>query len=78
MRTGLEEALEQGLVRSDIDLDRAARQCQALMYGLQAQWLFDPTTDMVATFDQFLDGLRRTHPPAPAAPRGASPDGPMP
>jgi hypothetical protein len=58
MRTGLEEALEQGLVRSDIDIDRAARQCQALMYGLQAQWLFDPTTDMVATFDQFLDGLR--------------------
>jgi AcrR family transcriptional regulator len=78
MRTGLEEALEQGLVRSDIDLDRAARQCQALMYGLQAQWLFDPTTVMVATFDQFLDGLRRTPPPAPASPRAASPDGPMP
>jgi hypothetical protein len=32
------------------------------MYGLQAQWLFDPTTDMVAMFDQFLDGLR----PAPS------------
>jgi AcrR family transcriptional regulator len=58
MRTGLEQAADQALVRTDLDLDRAARQCQALMYGLQVQWLLDPTTDMVATFEAFLDGLR--------------------
>ena len=59
MRSGLEQAVERGLVGPDLDLDRAARQCQALMYGLQVQWLFDPSTDMVATFEQFLDGFRR-------------------
>jgi hypothetical protein len=26
------------------------------MYGLQVQWLFDPATDMVASFQAFLDG----------------------
>lgn len=58
MRAGLEQARDRGLVRPDLDLDRAARQCQALMYGLQAQWLFDPSTDMVATFSEFLDRFR--------------------
>jgi hypothetical protein len=59
MRTGLEQAIEQGRVRPDLDVDLAARQCQALMYGLQAQWLFDPTTDMAATFEELLEGFRR-------------------
>ena len=59
MRSGLERAVEDGLVVSDLDLDRTARQCQALMYGLQVQWLYDPSTDMAATFEQFLDGFRR-------------------
>ncbi len=58
MRTGLEQAVEQGLLRPELDLDQVARQCQALMYGLQVQWLFDPSTDMSATFEQFLDGFR--------------------
>lgn len=57
MRTGLERAVEQGLVRTDVDLDEAARQCQAMMYGLQVQWLFDPSVDMVATFRHFLEGF---------------------
>jgi AcrR family transcriptional regulator len=58
MRAGLERAREQQLIRPDLNLDQAARQCQALMYGLQVQWLFDATTDMVATFEQLLDGFR--------------------
>ena len=58
MRSGLEQAGERGLVRPGLDLDRAARQCQALMYGLQIQWLFDPSIDMAAIFEQFLDGFR--------------------
>jgi hypothetical protein len=57
MRAGLERAVEQGLVRSDLDLDLAARHCQAMMYGLQVQWLFDPGTDMVTSFQGFLDGV---------------------
>jgi AcrR family transcriptional regulator len=60
MRSGLEHAVEQGLVRTDLDLDEAARQCQAMMYGLQVQWLFDPSVDMVATFRHFLEGFTRT------------------
>ena len=69
MRSGLEQAVEQGLVEPDLDLDRTARQCQALMYGLQVQWLFDPSTDMAATFEQFLDGLRRDRDRRGDAPR---------
>lgn len=59
MRAGLERAVEQGLVRSDLDLDLAARHCQAMMYGLQVQWLFDPGTDMVTSFQGFLDGYAK-------------------
>ncbi|WP_426573067.1 TetR/AcrR family transcriptional regulator [Aquihabitans sp. McL0605] len=57
MRTGIEHAVKQGLIRPDLDLDQAARQCQALMYGLQVQWLFDPSTDMAAHFQGLLDGF---------------------
>jgi len=57
MRAGLEQAVEQGLVRRDLNVDYAARQCQALMYGLQVQWLFDPSTDMVGLFQHLLDGF---------------------
>ncbi len=59
MRAGLAEAAQQNLVRPDLDLDLAARQCQAMMYGLQVQWLFDPSTDMVVLFERLLDGFRR-------------------
>lgn len=64
MRTGLDKAKAQGLVEPDLDVEQAARQCQALMYGLQVQWLFDPTTDMVATFEHYLDGFRRNQQPS--------------
>jgi AcrR family transcriptional regulator len=57
MRTALQRAVEHGSVRSDLDCDEAARQCQAMMYGLQVQWLFDPTTDMARTFERFLDSF---------------------
>jgi AcrR family transcriptional regulator len=60
MRASLERAVEQGTVRADLDCDEGARQCQAMMYGLQVQWLFDPTTDMVHTFEQFLNGFTNT------------------
>lgn len=59
MRAGLQRSVELEVVRTDIDLDHAARQCQAMMYGLQVQWLFDPSTDMVATFESFLHQFRR-------------------
>jgi AcrR family transcriptional regulator len=64
MRSCLQQAVDQGLTRGDLDIDLAARQCQALMYGLQVQWLFDPSTDMAAVFRRFVDEL--------AAPRDLS------
>jgi hypothetical protein len=30
-----------------------------MMYGLQVQWLFDPGTDMVTSFQGFLDGYAK-------------------
>lgn len=57
MRAGLQQALDQGSVRPGLDPDLAARQCQALMYGLQVQWLLDPSTDMSGIFRQFVDGF---------------------
>lgn len=59
MRTELAAAVEQGAARADLDVDLAARQCQAMIYGLQVQWLLDPRTDMVALFRAFLDDLTR-------------------
>lgn len=59
MRAELATAVEEGLARADLDVDAAARQCQAMMYGLQVQWLLDPNTDMVAVFRAFLDDLTR-------------------
>lgn len=68
LRTALAQAQAGGLIAPDIDLDGAARQGQALMYGLQAQWLLDPATDMVATFEQFVGQLRGPGPDGGAEP----------
>ncbi|MEZ5376876.1 MAG: TetR/AcrR family transcriptional regulator [Acidimicrobiales bacterium] len=51
-------AIEQGAARDGIEPTTVARQCQALMYGLQVQWLLDPSTDMTAIFGEFVDTLR--------------------
>ena len=58
-RVALTDAVEEGLAVADLDVDGAARQCQAMMYGLQVQWLLDPSTDMVGTFRAFLTVLTR-------------------
>ena len=55
----LAAAVEQGVARADLDVDAAARQSQAMMYGLQVQWLLDPRTDMVARFRAFLEDITR-------------------
>lgn len=53
----LTTAVERGAAPADLDVDAAARRCQAMMYGLQVQWLFDPSVDLVGDFRAFLDDL---------------------
>jgi hypothetical protein len=52
----LSDAKRDGLVRSDLDPQHAARLITAVMDGLQQQWLLDESVDMVAVFDEFLRG----------------------
>lgn len=52
----LEDAKRDGLVRSNLNLEHAARLIAAVMDGLQQQWLLDESVDMVAAFEEFLDG----------------------
>ncbi len=56
----LTTARETGQISADVDLTRAAQLLIAVLDGLQVQWLLDDTLDMVAAFDQFLDGFRRS------------------
>jgi AcrR family transcriptional regulator len=55
----LATARDAGQVRADADLAAAAQQLIAVMDGLQVQYLLTKV-DMVAAFDQFLEGFRRT------------------
>ena len=55
----LAAARDAGQVRADADLTAAAQQLIAMMDGLQVQYLLTKV-DMVAAFDQFLEGFRRT------------------
>jgi AcrR family transcriptional regulator len=53
-------AQEAGQISAEVDLTRAAAVLIAVLDGLQVQWLLDDKLDMVAAFDQFLDGFRRS------------------
>jgi len=55
----LPSAPEAGEIRADVDVTAAAQQLIAVMDGLQVQWLLDEKVDMVAAFDQFLEGFRK-------------------
>jgi AcrR family transcriptional regulator len=41
----------------DDEITRYARRIVAMMDGLQIQWLLDPSVDLVADFDDFIDAL---------------------
>jgi AcrR family transcriptional regulator len=56
----LTAAKDAGELSEDADLLAAAHQLIAVMDGLQVQWLLNERLDMVATFDQFLEGFRTT------------------
>jgi AcrR family transcriptional regulator len=56
----LTTAQEAGEIGPEVDLARAAQLLIAVLDGLQVQWLLDDKLDMVAAFDQFLDGFRRS------------------
>jgi AcrR family transcriptional regulator len=46
----LQGAIDGGEIRSDIDMDQAARVVLATMAGLQLQWLLDPSVNMTELF----------------------------
>jgi AcrR family transcriptional regulator len=56
----LELAREVDEISPKVDLTEAAQQLMAVLDGLQVQWLLNDKVDMVATFDQFLEGFRHT------------------
>jgi AcrR family transcriptional regulator len=52
----LQGAIDHGEIRSDVDVDQAARVVLATMAGLQLQWLLDPSVNMP---DLFRDQITR-------------------
>lgn len=58
VREGLEAERAAGRLREGLDLDAVARQITALVHGLQAEWLQDPTLDMAATARSYTELLR--------------------
>jgi AcrR family transcriptional regulator len=50
----LTQAKRAGEVPPHINPRKAARHCQAMMFGLQVQWLIDPEIDMAALFTSFM------------------------
>ena len=53
-------ARENGQINANVDLTEASQQLIAVLDGLQVQWLLNNQVDMVAAFDQFLEGFRHT------------------
>lgn len=47
-----------GAFRSDLDPLEVATEIHAVMDGLQTQWLLDPSVDMCAVLEAYLDRLR--------------------
>ena len=50
----LNEAIRTGEISPAVETDAAARVLLAVMSGLEAQWLLDPTTDMVRLFENHV------------------------
>ena len=80
----LAAAREDGQISPHVDLTEAAQQLIAVVDGLQVQWLLNDKVDMVAVFDQFLEGFRHViKVPSPSRLRSttrrtADPDTPSP
>jgi AcrR family transcriptional regulator len=53
----LELLRKNGALRSDLDVETAARLIIAVMDGLQVQWLLDPSVDMQAAFHALTELL---------------------
>ena len=51
----VDRAVTDGQLPRDVDRDRLARLLVALADGLQVQWLLDPSFDMAADIEAFLD-----------------------
>lgn len=70
LTTQIADMIEEGRaaepVRADVDPEHLARLLLAVMNGLQVQWLMDPSVDIVAMMDTFIQLW--TEPPAQAEP----------
>ena len=67
-----------GLIPTSIDPATASRIMLAVMDGLQIQWLLDPSLEMAAAYDDFIDHYfgHMVPAPAPAADTATSADAP--
>jgi AcrR family transcriptional regulator len=58
--TALRRGVEDGEIRTDVDLDAVAAQIIAMMDGLQVQWVLNPSRiDMTYVLGHYFAGLRR-------------------
>lgn len=48
-----------GLIRQDAPGEAIAREAMALMDGLQVQWLLDPSVDMAAAMQEYVEQLKQ-------------------
>ncbi|MGA6222063.1 TetR/AcrR family transcriptional regulator [Streptomyces umbrinus] len=55
MAQGMRERAAEGKLRPGLDPARAATLLQAMLNGLQIQWLLDPQLDIVEALNEFLD-----------------------
>ena len=57
IRTGLQEAADDGALRDGVEPAGASRMFVAMMDGLQIQWLLDPGFDMATEVQRFAQSL---------------------
>ena len=58
VRTLLQEAIDRGQIRKNIDVDQLAREVIAVSMGLEIQWLADPERiDLAGSIEAYVDRL---------------------
>jgi AcrR family transcriptional regulator len=58
VRSVLEREVEEGQIRSDVDVDQISMEIIAVMMGLEIQWLMDPTgVDLPVAVESYFDRL---------------------
>jgi len=61
LAAALQQGVDRGEIRADINCDQVAAQVLAMMDGLQVQWILDPEhIDIRAVFADYIQRLRQT------------------